>query len=295
MKKFVFLLILLLMPVFVYAEDVQTLIPVGTKASFKTENFDYNNFMYNTSVDEKGNGLITFESIKNNGVTKKPVSVNILLFGENQKNIGYVTYCTDRDLDSNYSGYKLNGNSSAPFSLKVVSKYFVDGKNSKDVKFISIYDDNKYCQIGGYDKYKDLTLDEIINGVTTKKKVNGVIKLINDIQEKGLMPIIIMVLVGVLVLVILIMIISTIIKKVKNNRYTKVKEFDVTPMEETIDLTYDDVDNTNLNSDLNISKGDDTTLEDDKDVSNDKENDALENDVVNDDEEDGQDLTSFFN
>ena len=81
MKKIIFLLVLLMLPVMVYAEDVLKLVPVDTKASFKTENFDYNNFVYSSSVDEKGNGLITFESIKNNGVTKKPISVNILLFG----------------------------------------------------------------------------------------------------------------------------------------------------------------------------------------------------------------------
>lgn len=293
MKKIIFLLVLLMLPVMVYAEDVQTLIPVGTKASFKTENFDYNNFVYSSSVDEKGNGLITFESIKNNGVTKKPISVNILLFGEDQKNIGYVTYCTDKDLDSNYSGYKLNGNSSAPFSIKVVSKYFVDGKNSKDVKYISIYDDNKYCQIGGYDKYKDLTLDEIVNGVTTKKEVNSVTKFINDLQEKGLMPIIILVLVGIAVIVIFVMIISVFIKKAKNNRYNKVNDFDIAPMEETIDLTYNDLDSTNLKSDLNISKGDDNTLDDDASIKTEDNN--LENEVVNDKEEDDGDLTSFFN
>ena len=294
MKKFMFLLVLLLLPIMVYAEDyeVKTLIPIGTKASVKTENFDYNNFIYNTSVDDKGNGLISFESIKNNSVTKKPISINILLFGDDQKNIGYLTYCTDRDLDSNYSGYKLSGNSSAAFSIKVVSKYFVEGKSSKDVKYISIYDDNKYCQIGGYDKYKDLTIDEIVNGVTTKKDVNGITKFITEMQEKGLMPVFILVLVGGAVLVIFIMIVSVFVKKAKNNRFTRVKEVDV-PMEETVDLTYGDIDNTNLNSDLNISKGDDNTLDDD--VTDKKEDNTLENEVVNDKEEDGSDLTSFFN
>ena len=69
MKK-LFLLVLLLLPIMVYAEDyeVKTLIPVDTKASVKTEKFDYNNFIYNSKVDEKGNSLITFESVKNNNV-----------------------------------------------------------------------------------------------------------------------------------------------------------------------------------------------------------------------------------
>ena len=295
MKKYMFLLVLLLLPIMVYAEDVQTLIPVGTKASVKTENFDYRNFVYNTSVDDKGNGLITFESIKNNGVTKKPISINVLLFGEDQKNIGFVTYCTDRDLDSNYSGYKLNGNSSAPFSIKVVSKYFIEGKTAKDVKYISVYDDNKYCQIGGYDKYKDLTLDEIVNGATLKKDVNGITRLITELQEKGLMPLVILVLVSIAVFVIIIMIISVVVKKTKNARYTKVKEVDTTPIEETVDLSYGEVDNTNIESDSSVSMGDENTLEDDVNVPLEKIEDPLEKEVVNDEEEDGSDLTSFFN
>ena len=294
MKKIVFLLVLLLLPIMVYAEDVQTLIPVGTKASVKTEKFDYNNFIYNTNVDEKGNGLITFESIKNNMVTKQHVSINILLFDENQKNIGYLTYCSVRDYDSNNPKDDIAGNSSESFSIKVVSKYFVEGKKAKDVKYISVYDENKYCQIGGYDRYKDLTLDEIINGVNTKKDVNSVVEFITELQEKGLMPIVILGLVGFIVLVIVIMIIGVIIKKAKNNRFTRVRELDTTPMEETIDLTYGEVDNNNVEKET-ISTGD--TLEEDVSASEEKKDDSLEKEVVNDneDEEDGSDLTSFFN
>ena len=61
MKKW-FLLVLLLLPIMVYAEDydAKTLIPVDTKASVKTEKFDYNGFVYNSKVDTKGYGLITF-------------------------------------------------------------------------------------------------------------------------------------------------------------------------------------------------------------------------------------------
>lgn len=294
MKKNVFLLVLLLLPIMVYAEDVQTLIPAGTKASVQTEKFDYNNFIYNTNVDEKGNGLITFESIKNNMVTKQHVSINILLFDENQKNIGYLTYCSVRDYDSNNPKDDIAGNSSESFSIKVVSKYFVEGKKAKDVKYISVYDENKYCQIGGYDRYKDLTLDEIINGVNTKKDVNSVVGFIAELQEKGLMPIVILGLVGFIVLVIVIMIIGVIIKKAKNNRFTRLRDIDTTPMEETIDLTYGEVDNNNVEKET-ISTGD--TLEEDTPASEDEKDDSLEKEVVNDneDEEDGSDLTSFFN
>ena len=285
MKKILLLLVLLLLPVVVYAEDydVKTLIPVDTKVSVKTEKFDYNNLMYNSSIDEKGNSLITFESIKNNHVTKSFVSINVLLFGEDQRNIGFLTYCSDKDLDSNYADYELKGNSSAPFSIRVVSKYFIDGKSTKDVKYISILDDNKYCQIGGYDKYKGLTLDEIVNGATNKKSENSIDKLIIEIQEKGLMSIIVLVLVGIIVLVILIMIIGSVIKKAKYNRLTRksVVKNDI-PMEETVDLTYED--NETLEDDINTPlEGDNDKLTDEDDF------------VDKDDEEDSSDLTSYFN
>lgn len=278
MKKFIFLVILLLVPIMVYAEDydVKTLIPVDTKASVKTEKFDYNNFVYNSN----GNGLITFEGIKNNYVTKSFVSINILLFGEDQKNIGFLTYCSDKDLDSNYADYELKGNSTAPFSIKVVSKYFVDGKGVKDVKYISVLDDNKYCQIGGYDKYKGLTLDEIVNGVNNNKNNSSIDKFIIELQEKGIMPIIIIGLVGFALLVVFIMIISSVVKKIKSNRINKISEVNVdVPMEETVDLTYDEVKDDSLDEDLSVSMG----------VVDNKEKEDIK------DEEKDEDLTSFFN
>lgn len=270
MKKLMLLLVLLLLPVMVYAEDyeVKTLIPVDTKASIKTEKFDYNNFVYNSSIDEKGNSLITFESIKNNKVIKSFVSINILLFDNNQKNIGYVTYCSDKDLDSKYADFEIPGKGSVPFSINVVSKYFVEGKSTSDVKYISVLDDNKYCQIGGYDKYKGLTLDEIVNGVGNNKEESGISRFIIELQEKGLMSLIIIGLVGLAVLVMIIMIISTLIKKARNDRLSRPREVNIdVPVEQTVDLTYNDVstDDT-LEEEENVSMGDASIEEDIKEV-----------------------------
>lgn len=293
MKKIMLLLVLLLAPIMVYAEDYKekTLIPVDTVASVKTEKFDYNNFIYNSSFDSKGNSLITFESIKNNTITKKPVSINILLFGDDQKNIGFLTYCTNKDLDSNYSDFELAGNSSAPFSISVVSKYFVDGKTSKDVKYISVLDDNKYCQVGGYDKYSGLTLDEIVNGVVTKKNDNDIHKYIVELQESGMMMYIIIGLVGLAVLVIFLMIIGNIIKMIKKHRMKKkermIMEDKAQPMEETVDLSYGTVKDDNIEGD-SISMGEiNNTLDDDDTNTN--------TDSIDDDKEDDGDLTKFFN
>lgn len=287
MKKIILLLVLLL-PIMVYAEEVnvKTIIPVDTKVSVKTEKFDYNDFIYNSSIDEKGNSLISFDSIKNNTISRLPISINILLFDKDQKNIGLVSYCTDMDLNSNYSGYKLSGNSSVPFSINIVSKYFVNGKSTSDVKYISVLDENKYCHVGGYDKYNGLTIDEIVNGVGNENKENEIIKLINKIKENGLVPIIVLVLVGILILVVLIMIISSVLKKIKNNKLMKNKDImnDI-PMEETVDLTYENVDNNE-------------TLEDDTSISMGVIDNSIENNKTNEkdnNEEDGSDLTKFFN
>ena len=174
MKKILLILVftLVLLPLNVLADEykVKTLIPVDTKAIIKTDKFDYNNMVYNSSVDSKGDCTLTFESIKNNNLTSTFVSINLLLFDSEKKNIGLVAYCTDMDISSNYSNFKLRGEESKPFSILVKSnKYFTNSKSAKDVKYVAVLDDNPYCHIGGYDKYKGLTLDEIVNGVNSKK------------------------------------------------------------------------------------------------------------------------------
>lgn len=290
MKKFILLIIILFAPIMVYADDydVKTLIPVDTKATVKTEKFDYNNFVYNSGVDSKGNSLITFESIKNNTVTKKPISINILLFGEDQKNIGFLTYCTNKDLDSNYADFELAGNGSVPFSINVVSKYFVDGKVPSDVKYISVLDENKYCQIGGYDKYSDLTLDQIANGVVTKEKDNDIHKYIVKLQESGMMMYIIIGLVGLAVLVIFIMIIGGIIRKIKDHKRKKLEEKkkdDRETIEETVDLSYGKV-NDDYIEENSISMGE---------INNDLNDNSGDNIEDDNKEDDDGDLTSFFN
>ena len=197
---FIGLLSLLVFPFIVFAEDyeVQTLIPINTHATVKTDKFLYGDFYY-TYVDGSKDGLISFSSITNNTVSKTAVSINILLFNEEQKNIGYVTYCSDKDYSSNYSGFKLSGNQTAPFSISVVSKYFVDGYYPSDVSYISVYDENKYCHIGGYDNYKDLTIDQIVNGTTAKKEHFhfSLFEFFSGLGDFGLFPIIVKI-IGVL-------------------------------------------------------------------------------------------------
>ncbi len=172
---YLFLLIALFFSVVdVYAADemykVNTLIPVNTKVSVETDKFDYNGMIYNTKLDSKGNASITFDGIQNNTLSKTAVSINVLLFDEAQKNIGFLTYCTDKDINTDNSGFKIRPNQVVPFTIPVTKTYFVEGKLPKDVRYIAVRDENRYCQIGGYSNYKGLTIEEITNGVEVETK-----------------------------------------------------------------------------------------------------------------------------
>ena len=157
----------------VKAEEYQlnSLIPIDSFATVKTEKFNYIDFIY----DSSGNAKIVFGAITNNTSVKNPVSINILLFDGEQKNIGFLTYCSDKDISSDYAGFKLSGGQSSAFKIDVTKRYFVDGYNSSNVKYIAVMDENKYCHIGGYDNYKGLTISEIIEsnsvGINEKQSI----------------------------------------------------------------------------------------------------------------------------
>lgn len=183
----------------VYADDYQvnTLIPVDTMATVDTDKFEYKNFFYNSAVDAKGNATIKFEAIQNNTLSRTAVSINVLLFDAEQRNIGYLTYCSDKDVSSEYSGFKVSANQVVAFTINVTGRYFVEGKTPKDVRFIAVRDENRYCQIGGYTKYSGLTMDEINQGVDveTKKSLFPELKSLIDMKIIIIAAIIIVVLI----------------------------------------------------------------------------------------------------
>ena len=90
--------------------QVNSLIPSDSLATVNTTKFNYNNFIYHSQLDVDGNASLEFAGIKNNSHMKTPVSINVLLFDESKKNIGFLTYCSDKDLSSNNYGYKLGDN-----------------------------------------------------------------------------------------------------------------------------------------------------------------------------------------
>lgn len=176
----------------VFAKDfqMQELIPIEESATVETENFTYHDFIIQTTAENKG--LVKFGNISNRSDKKIPVSINLLLFDESEFNIGYLTYCTEKDLSSNYTDFKLEPNGSAPFTINVVDKYFIDGKSVGDVKYLAVMDENKYCHVGGYDKFQGLKIEQIKEGKVAANMTDKgrALDLFGFLKDKGVMIII---------------------------------------------------------------------------------------------------------
>lgn len=149
---------------------VKELISVDDTSTIKTDSFTYNNIKYAPLVDGSKYAKFNIESVINNTEKTLPVSIDILIFDKDKKNIGYITYCSEKDYSSNYANFELKGKSTTAFSIDVENRYFVEKKKAKDISYYSILDENIYCHIGGYDKYKGLTIEEIDKGNLAEKK-----------------------------------------------------------------------------------------------------------------------------
>ena len=166
LKVFI-ILVLLFVGFHVHAQEYHIMenIPVGTTATIDTDIFTYTNFYYVQKVEGKEYGRFVFESVTNKTTKSIPISINILLFDLEGKNVGFVSYCTGEDVESDYAQKKLGAGASTPFSINVAKRYFVEGKTTDDVVSYAVMDDNEYCHTGGFDKYAGLTLSEISRGV----------------------------------------------------------------------------------------------------------------------------------
>ena len=177
MKRIIGLLVIFIvfMTIDVYANDYSTLqlIPVDTTASVNTETFYYQDMVFSSSVNEKGNGIIRFGGIKNHLNKTVPVSINLLLFDQDKKNIGFLTYCSTKDIESDYAKYEIKSLQSVGFAINVTTRYYVRDKGVLDTKYVAVFDENKYCHIGGYSKYEGLTLKEIIDLINKKEKTSA--------------------------------------------------------------------------------------------------------------------------
>lgn len=150
-------------------EDQNKLYSISESSSTATNIFTYNSMSY-TYDPNSDSSQFNFGSIVNNTDKSQYVSINILLFDKNKKNIGFATYCSEKDLDGEFSQFKIKAKESVPFNIKVSNKYFIEEKSSKDIAYYSVLDENVYCHIGGYDKYAGLTLEEISKGKISETK-----------------------------------------------------------------------------------------------------------------------------
>lgn len=166
-----------LLPVHAEEYKIGELIPARQPATVHTEKFDYIDFSY-SSGEDNGVGVVSFQEIHNNNIAKTSVSINLLLFGKDKKNIGLVSYCSDKDYGENF-GFKLNGGLGSPYSIYIGENYLVDGKGPNDIYYIAIYDDNHFCSISLKNKYEGLTIEEIF-GEPSPNKNNFSFSFLNN-------------------------------------------------------------------------------------------------------------------
>ena len=178
MQKKIKLLLLLFVtifcvPVFAANHTVGEVVPASEVSTVETDLFTYTGLSYVPNVSGKSYGRFSFQNITNKSNKSIPISIDILVFDENQKNIGFVTYCTEQDFGGDFAQKKLNVGGSSNFYINVVDKYFVEDKGPQDVSYYAVLDDNPYCHVGGYDKYEGLTMEEIASGTVTIKSSDG--------------------------------------------------------------------------------------------------------------------------
>ena len=193
MKKryFVFIVFLFFFAITnVYAGDkydVKTLISIKTTADVSTDIYNYRNIKYVDKVEDKKYGMFEIDSITNNSKIERPYAINIFLFNKKQKNIGYVSYCSSKDLEGDYAQLMLGSKAKSYFTVPIDKKYFGKGYDRSDLAYFAIDENNGECVVGNVDKYLGLTLYDISQGdVSPKYNENSFMNKIYGIVNKGL-------------------------------------------------------------------------------------------------------------
>ncbi len=226
MKKFLLLVILMLSFSVVHAEEVNigVLYPVNSSYNVVTDNFNYDNFYYNTTLDTTSRQTITIGSVRNNYNKSLPVSIRVGLFDKDKKNIGVVNYCSTHDTESDYSYKKLMPNETTGFYIKVSEKKHIS-KNKKlaDVAYVAVLDDNKICSTDGMqNKYTNLTIEQINKGeVSVKIEKFFDLDFIKKLQNISISTATITLLVGLGVLLLVYIIVGKILNALHNKMYNK--------------------------------------------------------------------------
>ncbi len=177
------------------------LIAVNSLATVDTERFLYKDFLFNINGNSAN---LSFTTIKNKSNSKEYITFNILMFDKDKKNIGFITYCSKKDYESSFANYEIASNQELAFNINISERYFVEGKSINDLSYIALFDENKYCQIGGYSKYQDLTIEQISSGnlADNVDYKNISIETIKLLINKGI--IVMIVIIGILLIALII-------------------------------------------------------------------------------------------
>ena len=165
MKKllsFVFLVVFLL-SVFIDVDaldySTKQLISTGDVATIKTDSFAYNNMSYYLNNDT-GQAMFNFESIVNRTNGTRPISVDILLFDKDKKNIGIVNFCSTNEKYS-LLDTTIKPDQEMNYAVGVLKKHMIAGKSVSDVKYIAILGDNIECKMAGTTEGAGKTVEEM--------------------------------------------------------------------------------------------------------------------------------------
>lgn len=162
MKKiFSFIILLCVFFVYdnVYAANSIDLIPSNEVYSVDMDHFYYSDVSF--SPDSKS---FKINQVKNKNDKASYLGVSILLFDENSVNIGFISYCTGKDLDGEYAQFRANPGALSPLAIDVKDRYFVGDHGVYDVAYYALLDDNYSCRSIDSNKYEGLTIEEIREG-----------------------------------------------------------------------------------------------------------------------------------
>ena len=139
------------------------LIPISDKATVETEHFLYRDFYYNYN-EMQANSLksihVIFSGIKNITNEKEAISISIALFDSDKKNIGVVNYCSTNEKYTLLQT-ELEPNEEISYSIGILQKHLIDGKNINDVKYFAVIGDNNSCSMAGVSDYAGKTIEEM--------------------------------------------------------------------------------------------------------------------------------------
>ena len=167
--------------------EKMTLMSVDTPFDIDTSVFEYKSIKYNPNFENQKYGVIDIDSIYNKTDKKKPISFNIMLFDNKMDCIGYVSYCSTKEIDTDYSQSYIKSKEKTAVIIPVDSKYLLKGYKKTDVAYMVFVDDNSACKINDKDKYAGLTLYSIETGKISKKyNKNSLENKTNEIINIGL-------------------------------------------------------------------------------------------------------------